>query len=359
MSISSEINRIAQNVSDSLTAVASKGTTVPSGANSDDLPDLIASLPSTHSVAYNLTGGASASVTPAKAIAGQGFSLKLKAPAGYNLNGVTVTMGGVDITSQVFTPESSGGGSEPVLDSKTITANGIYTASDDELDGYSDVTVNVPWAWLGSEVEPLGTIYEEEMVLDDTNFPSWSASTTAGSVLATANVGTISANMAEYEYFLHWECRVDVVTNSGATLKAQIIRECQSAWQSCFRRPNSLANIQSANFAGNTCLTMFSAPLLHYYNTSGTQTYTFANTYGIYQALQAATFSSTTSNTPTITVKRPVLTARCNASYFATGRKAEIDTANSTVKFICKAYRVPIGGVVRDTYESLIELYNE
>lgn len=44
MSISSEINRISQNVSDSLTAVAAKGVTVPSGANSDDLPTLIASI---------------------------------------------------------------------------------------------------------------------------------------------------------------------------------------------------------------------------------------------------------------------------------------------------------------------------
>lgn len=325
---------------------------VPSGSGT-------ASFYETKAVTYNLTGGASASVTPSEVVAGQGFSLKLKAPAGYNLNGVTVTMGGVDITSQVFSPDTGGGGSEPVLDSKTITANGVYTASDDDLDGYSDVTVNVPWSWLGSDVEDLGTIYEAEMALEDTNFPSWAASTTAGSILATANVGTISANMAQYEYFLHWQCRVDVVTNSGATLKAQIIRECQSAWQALIRRPNSLANIQSATFAGNVCLTLFSAPLLHYYNTSGAQTYNFANTYGIYQTVQSATFSSNTSNTPTITVKRPVLYARCNSSYFATGRKAEVDTANSTVKFICKAYRVPIGGVARDTYESLIDLFNE
>lgn len=97
----------------------------------------------TKDVTYNLTGGATASVTPSEVVAGQGFSLKLKAPAGYNLNGVTVMMGGVDITSQVFKGDA-GGGSEPELDTKTITVNGTYTASDDDLDGYSEVTVNVP-----------------------------------------------------------------------------------------------------------------------------------------------------------------------------------------------------------------------
>lgn len=45
MSIQSEIDRIAQNVSDSLDAVAAKGVTVPAGSTSDDLPSLIASIP--------------------------------------------------------------------------------------------------------------------------------------------------------------------------------------------------------------------------------------------------------------------------------------------------------------------------
>ncbi len=44
MSIASEINRIQQNVTDSLAAVANKGVTVPTGSTSDDLPDLIAQI---------------------------------------------------------------------------------------------------------------------------------------------------------------------------------------------------------------------------------------------------------------------------------------------------------------------------
>ncbi len=36
------------------------------------------------------------------------------------------------------------GGGSAVLGTKTITENGTYTAADDELDGYSSVTVNVP-----------------------------------------------------------------------------------------------------------------------------------------------------------------------------------------------------------------------
>lgn len=75
-----------------------------------------ATFSDTRSVTYNLTGGASASVTPAKAITGQGFSVKLSAPTGYALAGVTVTMGGVDITESVFEyDEAGGGGGTPAI----------------------------------------------------------------------------------------------------------------------------------------------------------------------------------------------------------------------------------------------------
>ncbi len=39
---------------------------------------------------------------------------------------------------------SGGGGSSATLITKSITANGTYSASDDDADGYSSVTVNVP-----------------------------------------------------------------------------------------------------------------------------------------------------------------------------------------------------------------------
>ena len=121
------------------------------GANYPDVPAVqlpitgggTATFSDTRSVTYNLTGGATASVTPSEAVTGQGFSVKLKASAGYELSNVSITMGGVDITSQVFTPDASGGGRSAELGTKTITTNGTYDAEDDSIDGYSSVTVNV------------------------------------------------------------------------------------------------------------------------------------------------------------------------------------------------------------------------
>lgn len=134
MSITSEINRISGNISDSLSAVATKGITVPSGSNSDDLAGLIAQIPNNYSVTLNLTG-ASSSASGTKIISGGSYFTEITpTTAGHKISSITVTMGGVDITSQVF---------KPGVGAKAITANGTYSATNDYLSGYSDVVVNV------------------------------------------------------------------------------------------------------------------------------------------------------------------------------------------------------------------------
>ena len=141
MSISSEINRISGNISDSLSAVATKGVTVPSGSNSDDLAGLIAQIPGNYSVTLSLTG-ASSSATGTKVVSGGSYFTEITpTTTGHKINSITVTMGGVDITSQVFKPGVGG---------KAITANGTYNASSDNLSGYDTVTVNVSGGGGGS-----------------------------------------------------------------------------------------------------------------------------------------------------------------------------------------------------------------
>lgn len=110
------------------------------GANYPDVPAVTlpitgggtATFSDTRSVTYNLSGGATASVTPSEVVAGQGFSVKLTAPTGYVLSGVTVTMGGNDITSQVFTPDAEGGGGGTsrtvIAPEQTVTVEGYFTA---------------------------------------------------------------------------------------------------------------------------------------------------------------------------------------------------------------------------------------
>lgn len=136
MSIQSEITRITNKRNQSFTKVASKGVTVPSGSTIDDLPGLIdlIEVHDTYSITKTLTN-VSSSNDDTNVIAGNSFFADLTPATGYAITNITVAMGGLDITSQVFTPGTG---------EKTITANGTYNASTDGLSGYEQVVVNVP-----------------------------------------------------------------------------------------------------------------------------------------------------------------------------------------------------------------------
>lgn len=102
MSIQSEINRISGNVSDALDAIEDKGVTIPSGANSDDLADLIAQI----------TGGGGGSVYIRDTTDSHGGTIR-------------------EIMSE----------DEITVDSLSVTQNGTYTAPSGTV--YNEVTVDV------------------------------------------------------------------------------------------------------------------------------------------------------------------------------------------------------------------------
>ena len=221
-------------------------------------------------------------------------------------------------------------------------------------------TGNYQWTWMGHKPEFIKNVLTEEVALEDTTYPDWTPSTTAKAIRATANADTFVADLVNYEYIIRWKISCNPIYTEGTVLKAATIRECLNTYQHIFKRPNSVTNIRDKNFNSNACVTVCSAPLAVYYKTDGTTiTYTYSVSYGLYGALTAATFSSTTSNTPTVTVKKPTLNARCSTSYFSTAMAAAIDQENTKFKIVGDLYRIPKGGIVRTLYEELCDLYVE
>ena len=156
MSIASEINRIQQNVSDSLTAVANKGVVVPSGSNSDDLPGLIAQIVSGSGSAITITdeedshGGIIRTIT-AVSLAGDTVSPStlLQGYTAHNSLGEAIT-------------GTATGGSAPRLQSKTNitpTTSSQTISPDAGYDGLSSVQINaMPSGTAGTPTATKGTV---------------------------------------------------------------------------------------------------------------------------------------------------------------------------------------------------------
>ena len=231
------------------------------GANYPDVPAVTlpitgggtATFSDTRSVTYNLSGGATASVTPSEAVAGQGFSVKLTAPTGYVLSGVTVTMGGVDITSQVFTPdEAGGGGGGSVVVTEEANATGItcvittgsepeptpsgdiplntelidYTAtsSSTEIDEYGQAISADPWYYASdyTAIDPSmtftfkGTLWGYIAVYDSskTFVRSFMINDIADSTSGNTGTGTLSGSRITNGYYV----RISAQGNTSGTL---------------------------------------------------------------------------------------------------------------------------------------------
>ena len=246
----------------------------------------------------------------------------------------------------------------------TLIYPGIYTGSYSVTPDHEEQVLATGNLLLTSDIH-VAAIPEPEFVqqiydsgsikLSATNFATWTPSTTASDIRATANGTAFYGHFDQYEYLLKWEFRFNAVTVSGATLKAQVLYEGADQYQVLAKRPSSYANIQADNWNGNTCFTYFTVPFMRYWNTSGSLTYTHSISYGIYPALTAATFASSTADITTVTPKCPKVQARCSATYFATSRAPQLDQDESTLSIVGKLYRYKIPGEVRDMYKVFYE----
>ena len=254
---------------------------------------------------------------------------------------------------------TSEGGTASFFDVSGVTAGAADVVSGKTIVGpdgqpISGTRVYSPY---GDDAEVVATYDMGSKKLSETSFATWTPSTTAATIKAAANLGTLALDLDNYEYLVKAILESNTAYASGTTLKAAVERQIIEIVQAIYRRPSNLTNLNSGTNNYNYCTTLYTAPLMVYYNASGTHTITFTGGYGIYGAATAHTFSSSTSKTPTLTVKEPTYNARCSTSYFATGMASAVDKDNSTIKCVVRVYRTKRGALMYSMYHDLVAQY--
>ena len=235
------------------------------------------------------------------------------------------------------------------------TGKKIYLADGSAVTGTADL-----YNWIGAAAEHVSEVYSvHEFALKDTSFNGWTPSTTAKTIKSAVNATTFVADFSQYEYMLKWLCDWNIEYSTGATDVARTIKGASVICQILLRRPNSLANIAASNYAGNTCVTYRTSPIMEYWNNSGSHTYTWGASYGLYPAAAAATFSSSTANSPTVTVKTPTWSTKCSTTYFSTANAEKVDQDESKFRVKGDLYRMKIGSPERSILNELVTLFND
>lgn len=228
-----------------------------------------------------------------------------------------------------------------------IPTGGVVVTETQDSHGGSIVSIestNAFWFnWMGETPEFVSTLGTVNWTLDNTTYSSWTPTTDkATTIKATTNLTTFSAAMTTYDYVILWEVEIKPAYLTGATDITRPIRNGYYIASWIYKRPSNYANLNAGTYNSNA-VESWLIGFEDYYNASGVRAIAYAPSYGIYSAATAPTFSSSTSNTPTVTVKTPTVAARCSTTYFSTGNAGYIDTTNSTIKMTAKLYRLPVG----------------
>ena len=238
----------------------------------------------------------------------------------------------------------------------SITSNGTVDVSQ-----YASASVAVPatpTSYLGTNPVKIADYPATTVYLSNTAFTTWTPSTTALVLDSGANVGTAVLDLANYNYCIVWTTKSVFAYNASATNKAKIVSQSHSINQTIYKSPNNLTNLGAKNYNTNRCTNLVVVGLADYYNSSSSHTLTYSNNLGIYPTSTAATFSNSTSNTPTMTIKSPSFRIVCNASYLSTENAGNIDASNTYFQYWGELWRVDKDSTLLGMYANIINAYN-
>lgn len=283
----------------------------------------------------------------------------------------------------------------PNIATLSVSMNGMYTPTGG-IDGYGPVIVSVPvgtnvadttasvtdvraskifhladgtpatgtlvYNWMGENPEYVKELYTYSATLSDTNYVSWTPSTTASSIKASSTLSTKETiDLATYDYVVYWISDANIAYDSSyTTLKGRCLREICMYTQSVFRRPASTTSATSGTEDYNAVQQdQYAIYWCKYYSSETAISLAYTTYSPCYiSSVTAFAFASTANETTTLTIKTPVLSTRCSSTYFTTGAAAKVDQTNSTVKLKGYLYRVKAGTCgARQTWRILTNIW--
>jgi hypothetical protein len=181
------------------------------------------------------------------------------------------------------------------------------------------------WTWMGRNPTLVATCANEKVFLKDTNFATWTPSTTTASVItASADCSTYSVDITKYDFVIFTKGHTHLEYNSGATGKAQISDQYYTTYFFAYTYW-TLSSWNDPTVKGTPTNGKSSVHNVTFYkNTSGTNSLNTTSAIGIYPSPPTATFGPTS-----IKPVRPAMNAKCSSSIFSTANAQKVNKNTS------------------------------
>jgi len=233
---------------------------------------------------------------------------------------------------------------EVTLTTKSITANGTYAASSDNVDGYSSVTVNVSggggdtWTWMGKNPTKISTLRNVKEYLEDTAYATWTPTTTQTTLVASSTFqgDPLSLN---YDYLILLRFHSHYEYGAGATDTSLTNEYFYVSVAQLFAYPGNLVNMTTNTNSNAANLSTEMRHALFYKNSSGTDSYATTSS-AVYPSWAGFSLVNTANQMITYQVYNPIIYAKCSNAYFSTTNAAAVDQSTSYYEYIMELWRV-------------------
>lgn len=240
-------------------------------------------------------------------------------------------------------------------ETKTLTTAGKYLEANIIL---TDTTVSENWNWMGRNptkiYESTATTYFRDSVWVD-----WTPTTTATALTTASEKTSISIDTEQYEYLVHFQMRETLVYEDGTPATTRLEKANTEQWFNVVRYSSNYANLSQQNRNYNYAYSLITQAVMDYLTSKSAHTIAYSWGYGLYPSATAPTFSNSTTTAPNLSVKIPVLNARCNATYLAVERAEAVDLDASFYTMKHEVYRIDIGtSPLRNVQDERMYVFN-
>ena len=229
---------------------------------------------------------------------------------------------------------------------KSITANGTGI----DVTDYASVDVAVSggggdtWTWMGKNPTKLGTILSEKVYLKNTNYATWTPSTTAATIVASR---TLNVTLSyEYDYIVTLKYHAHFEYDSTATNTGRASDYYASYSNSYILYGNTYDDVAAGTKNKAFYNSIGGRFMLLYKNASGNDSYTSSASYN-YSVYIPTSYGggikTSSSDSFIINVTAPTISAKCAASYFSTTNAAAVDQDKSYYEMVIEYYKVDNG----------------
>lgn len=241
----------------------------------------------------------------------------------------------------------TGSNSSLVYPTGFVTAiQNISTGSTETSDGF------------GINPELIQVVANNSILLKNTDYSTWTPSSTAAIIVPQSNLLSIQLDMEAYDY----SCITDIITifayKNGTTVLNGPTECYFRGIVQCARRASRVVDLENNNYNQNTNLSLNQAMTL-YKNSSGVESIYYGNA-AIYCSTAVPSFSSSSATNPTITFRSPVIRAVTSDNYLTANMANAIDQDNTILTLTSKLYRYRKGSTYASNMLKIsVDMYNE